>query len=363
MKNRDSKHLWETAPEWYFEKECKIYSLGTSTLDQVRIGTDRYKRLEQIEIELVNGRKLTWTDAKAITKRADVEKPASGYRLLYLGVRKGCWGIENNKGQSFEIEFLNKNGRIKRLNPIKLEQSHPDIRSGDAPSHQKPSLENLLKQKMSHDLMPNPKILELLKKLYQPCSNFSQCPEAQWDPLRGQIPRGFKGSTGGLDEVETIMVFAEPGHPDPEKETYAPNLTENEFIRQSIEYGFHSLEVGRTPFHENVRWFIEQLYPDTSIEEWSKKVWMTESRFCSIDSEIGKVSGENKSLCAKERLFPQIQLFPNATTVLFGNKSQKRAHNLIPNAITAYALAPPGANHKPAKPSWLKAIDIVKSKR
>ena len=90
---------------------------------------------------------------------------------------------------------------------------------------------------------------------------------------------------------------------------------------------------------------------------------MTESRFCSIDQEIGNVSGPNKSLCAEELLMPQINLLPNATTVLFGGKARKRIGSLIPNSISAYALAPPGANHQPARPSWLRAIEIIECKR
>lgn len=216
---------------------------------------------------------------------------------------------------------------------------------------------------MTIDLMPNAEMVKLLSPMYRPCANFGICPEARWDPFFGHMPRGYKGCTGELLEVEVVMVFAEPGHPDPEQQSYDPELTADEFIRQSVQFGFHSLETGRTLFYQNVLWFIEQLYPGNSMQEWSRKVWMTESRFCSIKDEIGKVSGPNRSLCAMEYLIPQVKLLPNATTVLFGGKSRKRAASLIPNAISAYALAPPGANHKPALPSWINAIDIIKSKR
>ena len=156
--------------------------------------------------------------------------------------------------------------------------------------------------RMSTNLLPNPKMQDLLRNLYQPCPNFGTCPEAQWNPLQGQIPRGFKGCTGELNEVEVIMVFAEPGHPIPENESYNANLSADEYIRQSVEYGFYKLENGLTNFYQNVRWFFDQLYPATPIREWSKKVWMTESRLCSIDDEIGHVSGPYKSLCAEIHL-------------------------------------------------------------
>ena len=114
----ENETQWEIDPDWYFDNKCKIYSLGTSTLAQVREGTDRYKRLAMIEADLVDGFKLSWTDALTATKRADTETPARGKRLFYLGVTKGCWGIEDDQGQRFQAEFKNKNGLLERLTPL-----------------------------------------------------------------------------------------------------------------------------------------------------------------------------------------------------------------------------------------------------
>ena len=99
-------------PNWYFDNECRIYSLGTSTLEYVKLGTKRYKRLEQIELQLAKGSNLSWTDALALTKRADTEKPAWGKKLLHIGVTKGCWGIVDNSGQILQPEFTNISGKL-----------------------------------------------------------------------------------------------------------------------------------------------------------------------------------------------------------------------------------------------------------
>jgi hypothetical protein len=365
--------LMDADPNWYFDNECRIYSLGTSTLEYVKLGTKRYKRLEQIELQLAKGSNLSWTDALALTKRADTEKPAWGKKLLHIGVTKGCWGIVDNSGQILQPEFTNISGKLNNLRPTEAQTNQRKFQYSEVkeakdmanPDYSKTALdvEEMIHEESLPDLMPNPQMIELLKTFYQPCSNFGICPEAQWNPKLGQIPRGFIGCTGELDEVETIMVLAEPGHPNPEKESYEAELTPEEFIQKSMNYGLCSLKNGRTPFYDNVRWFIDQLYPGASVEEWSKKIWKTQSRFCSIDQEIGTVSGPNKSLCAEELLMPQINLLPNATTVLFGGKARKRIGPLIPNSISAYALAPPGANHQPARPSWLRAIEIIECKR
>ena len=121
--DHESENQWEIDPDWYFDNKCKIYSLGTSSLDHVRIGTDRYHRLEMIEADLVEALKLSWTDALTATKRADVETPASGKRLFYLGVTKGCWGIQDDKGRNFEAEFENNNGLLERLTPLEPKKS------------------------------------------------------------------------------------------------------------------------------------------------------------------------------------------------------------------------------------------------
>lgn len=91
-----------------------------------------------------------------------------------------------------------------------------------------------------------------------------------------------------------------------------------------------------------------------------RHVWLTEGRLCSIDNEIGNVKDRT---CASRYLRRQLAALPNATVVAFGGKAQRYLDGLGIARIDAYALAPPGAYHKPAKPSWIAAIEAVKAKR
>ena len=105
---------------------------------------------------------------------------------------------------------------------------------------------------------------------------------------------------------------------------------------------------------------MDQLYPEKSFDEQLKHVWLTEGRLCSINVEIGPMQ---KNVCAPTYLSKQIKLLPSATIVGFGSKAKPYLSRLGENFIKAYALAPPGANHKPARPSWLSAIEQIKHKR
>lgn len=74
-------------------------------------------------------------------------------------------------------------------------------------------------------MRPEDELSALMRQAYMPCSNIDVelglCREAKWAPETGHIPRGFLGATGALEDVELVMVFAEPGHPHPD-EIYDP---------------------------------------------------------------------------------------------------------------------------------------------
>jgi hypothetical protein len=215
--------------------------------------------------------------------------------------------------------------------------------------------------KQVKSIFPNPKMMNVLLRAYAPCPFFGICPEAIWEPSIGQVPRGFLGCTGELDEVEVVFIFAEPGHPY-DGDNFQ-NHDKKRMIQQVITASYHHRSQGTDLFHRNLLWLMECLWPNLSFDEMLKKVWMTESRLCSIENEIGDAKGGNKKLCVNEYLKPQIDLLPNATTILFGGKARKRVGQILPQSHHAYALSPPGANHTPAKPSWEKVIAAVEAKR
>ncbi|MBG6180495.1 hypothetical protein [Arthrobacter sp. CAN_A1] len=208
-------------------------------------------------------------------------------------------------------------------------------------------------------MRPDDKLSALLREAYQPCSNFGTCREAQWDPESGHIPRGFLGATGALDDVELVMVFAEPGHPH-RGEVYDSEDSPDTLLENGMRHAYESFANGTDLFHRNVRWFMGQLYPDLTFDEQLRHVWLTDGRLCSIDNEIGRVSGR---ICAERYLRAELEMLPNATVVAFGGKAHDYVRRLKIEYVKAYALAPPGANHKPARPSWEKALEVIESRR
>ncbi|THJ64732.1 hypothetical protein E8P82_14260 [Arthrobacter echini] len=208
-------------------------------------------------------------------------------------------------------------------------------------------------------MRPDDKLSEMLRAAYLPCGNFGACREAQWAPESGHIPRGFLGASGTLDDVEVVMVFAEPGHPHP-GEAYDRKDSPDTLLENAMDHAYEAFAMGTDLFHRNVRWFLDQLYPNLSFNEQLRYVWLTEGRLCSIDNEIGS---QRDHRCAQRYLRAQLEILPNATIVAFGGKAHDYVRRLEVEHVKAYALAPPGANHRPARPSWERAIGHIKSQR
>lgn len=201
-------------------------------------------------------------------------------------------------------------------------------------------------------MIPTDPLKSLLLEAYKPCRFFGGCREAQWEPRSGHIPRGYVGAIGSVEDVEVVMVFSEPGHPH-DGECYEVSLSPAGLMAACTAHAFDSFKHGTDLFHRNVRWFMSQLYPEMTFEEQLRRVWLTEGRLCSIDNEIGSTKDRK---CAANYLVRQIELLPNATVVAFGGKAKHYLKGLGVDFIGAYALAPPGANHRPARPSWEAAI-------
>jgi len=207
--------------------------------------------------------------------------------------------------------------------------------------------------------MPNPELLSVMLEAYQPCRHFGTCREAKWSPDNGQIPRGFIGATGPSEEVEVVMVFSEPGHPH-DDEGHDSKLDGLGLMESGMRHVYQCFKSRSDTFHKNVRWFMSQLYPNLSFDEQLERIWLTEGRLCSIDNEIGSTRDRT---CASHYLTRQLAVLPNASVIAFGGKAKYYLKGLGIDFIGAYALAPPGANHRPARPSWEAAIKCIQSRR
>jgi len=92
-------------------------------------------------------------------------------------------------------------------------------------------------------MMPAQALLDILEPAYGPCAHFEgACAGAcVWDPARGLVPCAFGGATGSLDEVQLIIVTAEPGDPP---DTAGYRGTPEEMVRNSLRIFHEAMENG-----------------------------------------------------------------------------------------------------------------------
>lgn len=115
---------------------------------------------------------------------------------------------------------------------------------------------------------------------------------------------------------------------------------------------------GGSLFHENLRYILDLIFPKTDIVQQLRKTWITEGYLCSAPSEGAHVKAEAEKECANRYLGKQLDLFGDIPVIALGAKAQKRTKRVMrrpQNLIEAYAVAPPGSNHTPARPSWQAA--------
>jgi hypothetical protein len=191
----------------------------------------------------------------------------------------------------------------------------------------------------------NPTISSVLAPAYLPCVEFQRaCVEMRWQPDAGHVPRGFLGALGFLEEVELVLVFAEPGNPH-EGESHTG-------LESAYEYATFALGTGRDFFHRNVRKILD-MWPALSFEQQLHKAWLTESVLCSAREERGSVSAAASLACGQHYLLSQLAHFPTALIVGLGRKAQGRLRALGFEAfLSAFAAAPQGCNRHEAYASW-----------
>jgi len=165
----------------------------------------------------------------------------------------------------------------------------------------------------------------------------------------GQVPRGFLGGTGPVEDVVVVMVFAEPGHPHPHEGEVYPESGGEATMLAALEHADRCHRETSTQFHKNVRAFLDMALPDMTFDEQLKRAWLTEGRLCSIEDEIGDA---RDGTCAEVHLARQLDLLPNAVVLGFGGKAKRYLKRLGVDHLECWALAPPGCNRKEARKSW-----------
>lgn len=194
----------------------------------------------------------------------------------------------------------------------------------------------------------NPVLETLLLPAYEPCTEFhSACTHMRWKPSEGHVPRGFLGGAGTVEEVELVLVFAEPGDPHA--------VESHNGLSSAYEYANFAVKSGQDEFHRNVRRILDSCWPELSFEEQMRKAWLTDSVLCSAPKECGPVPKSTERSCGQRYLIPQLRLFPDALVVALGGKAQKRLRALgFKSFLPVYSVAPPGCrtHKKQAQASW-----------
>jgi len=122
-----------------------------------------------------------------------------------------------------------------------------------------------------------PELVNILVPAFLPCTGLeAECSQAKWDPKNGHIPRGFTGAEASLNDIQVILVTAEPGDPHP-KEFYPENEKPQQLMEKTSRYTYECLESNKDLFHRNVRYFINLIYPTMPFYEQMRRVWITDA--------------------------------------------------------------------------------------
>ena len=219
------------------------------------------------------------------------------------------------------------------------------------------------------DYLPAPELRKILLPSYMPCEGFNNTCKgvAKWNPQGGDVPRGFIGATSGLDEVEVVILIAEPGRAY-ESDPFLAETSRKKYLEQACKYTYKHFDESHGQFHKNMRSLLSLIFPNMGFEQQLRKVWITETFLCSAPVETGNVPIKAENGCAQRYLAAQLNLLKGRPVIALGGKAQKRVESLkswVPDLSTrlikAYSIAPPGANHHPARPSWEAAAVMVRA--
>lgn len=140
----------------------------------------------------------------------------------------------------------------------------------------------------------------------------------RWQPENGHVPRGFCGATGRIDEVQLVLVVAEPGDPG-FGESYSGNS-----IDEALEVSLSGIRNPTRPFHKNVRKIMDICFPGTALDEQLRRTWRTNAVLCSATVKCGPVPRTIEDTCVSSYLVRQLELFPNAMVAALGGKAHRR---------------------------------------
>ena len=199
---------------------------------------------------------------------------------------------------------------------------------------------------------PCAELRDKLLRAYAPCPHFCDTCKgiAKWEPREGYAPRGFVGALGSLDEVDLVLVAAEPGEPFP-RETY--DETDPDFVDRCAEQAYGAFAGKARRFHENIRWILDQCFPDLDFPHQMCKTWITDAYLCSAPTVTGDVPARSWRTCAGDYLHPQLEPLKDRAIVALGEKAETRIGRAF-EVLRVSAAGRPEGNKPRARESWKK---------
>ena len=153
------------------------------------------------------------------------------------------------------------------------------------------------------------------------------------------------------------MILAEPGNPQHDEE-HDPDLDAEGMLKSTVRFVYRCYHERRGKLHRNARWFLDCLYPGLGFDQQLRRVWLTESRLCSLNTSGGSPRADLYTRCEDDYLTGQLKLLANAPVVAFGGKAQATVKRLRVPAIAAHALAP--RQPTAARLTWETALKALK---
>jgi hypothetical protein len=201
---------------------------------------------------------------------------------------------------------------------------------------------------------PCAELRELLLPAYAPCTHFGgACAGvARWEPEKGHVPRGFFGALGFLDEVELVLVAAEPG--DPLSGETHEGTDPADFLDKCAEKVYGMFDPPATLFHRNIRTILDACFPKFDFSQQMRRTWITDAYLCSAPEEGGSVRAASWRTCSRNYLLPQLRLLRDRKIVALGRKAEQRMRGFDGPFLYAGAVAPPGCNRPDVRESWTR---------
>lgn len=198
-------------------------------------------------------------------------------------------------------------------------------------------------------------LLNILLPAY-PCPSFgTACKSMRYDAGAGLFPRGYGGATGQLQDVDLVLVIAEPGEPGDNARSQ-PQGEPSAVVEEIATYVGDGFRSQKSAFHRNVHFLLECCWPDLSFGDRLRRTWITEGVLCSASQAAARVPRVVETACADRYLAKQLAQLPNAFVIAVGTKARRRLKIARrPADFTAFAAGLPGANSKRARPSWQEA--------